>query len=55
MNPGDNLDNNGEELLMTMMTTCEHLLTQTTTGEDLLMTREDNTDDRCDDNVLCSY
>jgi hypothetical protein len=49
VNPGNNLDDNVEHLLMTLMTTS---MTPMTTGEDLLMTRDDNTVDYCDDNVL---
>ena len=53
MNPGDDLDNNGEDLLMTLMTIGEDLLmTLTSTGEDLLMTSGDNTDNHCDNNLL---
>jgi len=42
MNPVDDLDNNREDLLMTL----------TTTGEDLLMTHDDDTNKYCNDNVL---
>ena len=44
---------NGEDLLMTLMTIGEDLLTTlTSTGEDLLTTRDNDTDDHCDNNVL---
>ena len=62
-----NLDNTGEDLLMTLMTTGEDLLmtlmttgedllmTLTTTGEDLLTTHDDDTDENYDANVLGSH
>lgn len=50
MNPGDDLDDNGEDLLTTLMTTGEDLLTTLKkTGADLLPTSDDDTDDHCDD------
>ena len=53
MNPGDDLDDNGEDLLTTLMTTGEDMLmTLMTTGEDTLTTHDDNTDDHCDNNIL---
>jgi hypothetical protein len=64
MNPGDDLDDNSQDLLMTVTTTGEDLLTALmttgedllmtlmTTGEDLVMTRDDDTNHHCDDNVL---
>jgi hypothetical protein len=53
MNPRDDLDDNGEDLLTTLMTNGEDLLTTLTlTGEDLLTTSGDDTDDHCDDNIL---
>ena len=56
MNPGDDLDNNGEDLLATLMTTGEDLLTTlATTDEDLLTIHDDDTDDQCDDNDFCLY
>jgi hypothetical protein len=45
VNPRDDLDNIGQDLLMTLMTT----------GEDLLMTHYDYTDNYCDDNFLLSH
>ena len=53
MNPRYSLDDNGEDLLTTLMTTDEDLLmTVTSTGEDLLITSADDTDEHCDDNVM---
>ena len=53
MNPGDDLDYNGEDLLMTLMTTDNNLLTAPmTTSNNLLMTHDDDTDDHCDSHVL---
>jgi hypothetical protein len=53
VNLGDDLDNNGEYLLITLTTTGEDLVTTPmTTGEDLLMTRDDNTDKHCGDTDL---
>lgn len=55
MNPVDDLDNNVEDLFMTLMTAGDDMLTTlTTNGEDLLMTHDDDTDDYCDNNVLWS-
>ena len=42
MIPRDNLDDNGEDLMMTL----------TTSGEDLLMTHDDDTDNHYDDTDL---
>ena len=53
MNPGADFDDNGGDLLMTLMKTGDDLLkTPTTTGEDLLMTSDDKTDNHCGDIVL---
>ena len=53
MNPGDNLDDNGKDLMMTLMANDEDLLmTITITGEDMLMTCDDDTDNHCDVTVL---
>ena len=55
VNPWDNLDDNGEDLLMTLMTTDEDLLTTlTVTGKDPLTTRDDEADSHCDVTVLWS-
>ena len=45
LNPMDDLEDNGEDLLMTL----------STTGENLLMTHDDDTDDHCANNVLWSH
>jgi hypothetical protein len=53
VNHRDNLDDNGEDLLMILMTTAEDLLmTLMIPGEDLLMTCDDDTDNHCDVTVL---
>jgi hypothetical protein len=49
----DDLEDTGEDLLMTLSTLGDDLLmTLTTTGEDLLTTHDDDTDDHCANNVL---